>query len=194
MDHIPYADIVRRLFADGTLLAAQRLTGGVSADVFRLDIARSEGGSETVVLRVHGATHGGHPADLEYRLLQTLYAGGLPVPEPLLMDDQCTILKDPYLVMSYIQGETVIAEDAKDVEAVEAIEAVEVVEAAEAVEAVEVTEAAKDVEAVEAIEDAEDQEKVNSVDHSRSTTSTAKKEKKKTKGRSKVSQRCPPHP
>lgn len=109
-----YEKIVRQLFPDGRLTSTRRLTGGVSADVFRLEVESEDGESQAVVLRIHGNSYGGHPADLEYRLLQTLHAGGLPVPEPMLVDSGGAVLEDPYLVMSFVPGDTEIPDDAKE--------------------------------------------------------------------------------
>lgn len=104
MNRDSYEAVVSRLFPDSALRSASRLAGGVSADVYRLDVDRSDGGTQSVVLRVHGAAHHGHPADLEYRLLQALRRAGLPVPEPLFVDTSGALLKAPFLVTGFIEG------------------------------------------------------------------------------------------
>lgn len=104
MSHDPYAGIVARLFPGAELATRVRLTGGVSADVHRLDLTRADGRAASLVLRVHGNSHSGHPAELEYRLLQALYRGGVPVPEPLLVDVSGSLLADPFLVMAFVEG------------------------------------------------------------------------------------------
>jgi len=81
-----------------------RLAGGVSADVYRLDVVLANGGTASLVLRVHGASHSGHSAEIEYLLLQALYRRGVPVPEPLLVDASGYLLADPFLVMSFVDG------------------------------------------------------------------------------------------
>jgi aminoglycoside phosphotransferase (APT) family kinase protein len=43
----------------------------------------------------------------EHRLLRHLYAAGLPVPKPVLLDDSCSLADRPYLVVGYIEGEPV---------------------------------------------------------------------------------------
>lgn len=93
-----------RVHPGATLVAKTRLAGGVSADVYRLDLILADGSSTRVVLRVHGASHSGHPADLEFRLLRALYRGGLPVPEPLLVDTSGTLLPEPFLVIAHVDG------------------------------------------------------------------------------------------
>lgn len=108
MSHDPHADIVTRLFPGAALEAMVRLAGGVSADVHRLDLKLADGRTTSVVLRVHGASHSGHPAELEYRLLQALHEGGVPVPEPLLVDTSGRLLPDPFLVMAFAEGTSAI--------------------------------------------------------------------------------------
>lgn len=101
-DH--YAGIVTRLVPSAELKAAARLAGGVSADVHRLDLNLVDGRSTCLVLRAHGASHFGHPAELEYQLLQALAPDGMSVPVPLFVDVSGNLLADPFLVMSFVKG------------------------------------------------------------------------------------------
>jgi len=73
-----------------------RLLGGVSADVYRVDLKLISGDTKSIVIRAHGASHCGLPAKLEYRLLKALYLSGLPVPLPLFVDVSNSILSMPY--------------------------------------------------------------------------------------------------
>jgi len=102
------ADLVAQILPGAEVTSVARLTGGVSADVYRLDVCTPGGGDASLVLRVQGATHSGHAAGLEYRLLQALYLGGALVPEPLMVDDSGQLLADPFLVMRYVEGDTQI--------------------------------------------------------------------------------------
>jgi aminoglycoside phosphotransferase (APT) family kinase protein len=104
MTHDRFAAIATRVYPGATLEATSRLAGGVSAEVHRLDLRLTDGSTTRVVLRVHGATHSGHGAELEHQLLKTLYRGGLPVPEPLLVDVSGTLLTEPYLVIAFVDG------------------------------------------------------------------------------------------
>ncbi|MGI9333620.1 MAG: phosphotransferase family protein [Gammaproteobacteria bacterium] len=108
MNHGPYAGIVTRLFPGAELEAMVRLTGGVSADVHRLDLNLVDGRTTSLVLRAHGASHSGHSTELEYQLLQALYRGGVPVPEPLLVDVSGSLLADPFLVMAFVEGTSAV--------------------------------------------------------------------------------------
>lgn len=104
MDTGPYASIITQLFPDATLIAQDHLTGGVSAEVSRLDLEHADGRSFSVVLRIHGASHAGHTAELEFDLLQSLGRVGLPVPEPIHRSTAAGDAQAPYLVMEYIDG------------------------------------------------------------------------------------------
>ena len=108
MSHDPYADVVEHLFPRAELEAVVRLTGGVSADVHRLDVKLDDGRTTSVVLRAHGASHSGHSAELEYQLLQTLRGGGVPVPEPMLVDESGGLIAAPYLVMAFVEGSSAV--------------------------------------------------------------------------------------
>jgi len=103
--------IVRRVFAPAnkpTVDNVSRLVGGVSADVYRLDLSVANGPDQSVVLRAHRASHSGHPAELEYQLLTSLRQKGLPVPQPLEVDASCTTLAQPFLVIEFVAGSSEI--------------------------------------------------------------------------------------
>ncbi len=91
-----------------------RLTGGVSAEVYRLDVApaasrHNSEALEQVVLRLHGPQHNGHCAQLEFDLLHALHSVGLPVPRPLSVQADAELAGYPFLLIEYIQGSTHIA-------------------------------------------------------------------------------------
>lgn len=100
--------VARWLAPGGRLLRAWQLTGGVSAQVTALAIARADGTPWTVVVRQHGqrdlqadpaiATH-------EFALLRLLQASGVPVPTPIAVDESGAIFATPYLVVEYIAGQ-----------------------------------------------------------------------------------------
>lgn len=108
MSHEPYAEIASTVFRGAKLRTMVRLAGGVSADVYRLDLDLSDGGATSLVLRVHGASHSGLSAEVEYLLLQALHRGGVPVPKPLLVDVSGSVLADPFLVMSFVDGTSAV--------------------------------------------------------------------------------------
>jgi aminoglycoside phosphotransferase (APT) family kinase protein len=107
-------EIVRAHVPDVSLAAITALKGGVSADVSRLDLQDKNGRSFSAVLRVHGPTHNGHNAALEFALLQSLTAAGLPVPGPIAFDDTRQVASHPFVVLHHIAGETAIAAQSVD--------------------------------------------------------------------------------
>lgn len=98
-------------FPGAQLSSFETLTGGVSADVTRLDMILPGGGTRSVVLREHGDRHDGHELATEFAVLQAVHAAGLAVPEPLACDDSGSLLDNPWLLMEFIEGSTEIPSD-----------------------------------------------------------------------------------
>lgn len=92
-------------FPESTVTGIERLTGGVSADVHRIDLDVG-GAPRSVVVREHGERHGGHPAGTEFALLQALHESGVLVPKPLALDISKTISEHDCLVIEYIAGDS----------------------------------------------------------------------------------------
>ncbi len=103
------AALVTAHWPGARLLAAKPLIGGVSAQVYRLDVADASGHASAHVLRVHGPAHGGHDADLEFALLRALHDLGLPVPRPVAVDTSRTLLDHAYLLLGFVDGTVEIA-------------------------------------------------------------------------------------
>jgi len=89
----------------GTLLVHEPLAGGVSARVIALDLALSDGSRRRVVVRQPGAAEwkdtDQQSARREFELLAHLHQSGLPVPQPLLLQDQ---RQPPFFVMAFVEG------------------------------------------------------------------------------------------
>ena len=98
----------------GRLVGIHALMGGVSAAVFGLEIATSNGGRRRVVLRQHRAVelkrHAPTVTAKEYRLLAALHRLGFAVPEPYVYVDTDAEAA-PYLVMAWVDGSTELASD-----------------------------------------------------------------------------------
>jgi len=92
-------------FPESIVTGIARLTGGVSADVHRIDLD-DRGAPRSVVVREHGERHGGHPASIEFALLQALHESGVLVPKPLAIDISKTISEHDCLVIEYIPGDS----------------------------------------------------------------------------------------
>jgi aminoglycoside phosphotransferase (APT) family kinase protein len=103
-----YTRIAQQVFPGAVVTHAATLTGGVSADIYRLELLLTDSSTKNLVLRAHRSDHSGHPAELEYQLLRALYQSALPVPEPLLVDTSASLLQAPYLLMAFVEGSSVI--------------------------------------------------------------------------------------
>ncbi len=94
-------------YARGAALdSIERMEGGVSAEVYHLVLLQPDGSKEHVVLRIHGASHYGHAAELEFRILKALSRAGICVPEPLSIDASCSLLENPYLIIAFVEGDS----------------------------------------------------------------------------------------
>src|SRR6185437_4478367 len=97
-DNEMFARMLRRFDPASTLLRTWTLTGGVSAQVTALEIARPDGQVQKLLVRRHGvADLKGNPniAADEFTLLRTLHAEGFPVPQPLYLDGSGDIFPTP---------------------------------------------------------------------------------------------------
>lgn len=103
------ARLVRRIDPGARLVGAWTLAGGVSARITALEIERSGGQTEKLVVRQHGALdlaqNPGVAAD-EFRLLRTLHAAGLPVPAPRYVDASGDVFGTPCIVVDFMAGTT----------------------------------------------------------------------------------------
>jgi aminoglycoside phosphotransferase (APT) family kinase protein len=100
---------VLELEPNGQLVGIRELAGGVSADVFGLDIVTAAGGRRRVVYRRHRASgfkqHTQRVTAKEYGLLAALHRQGFAVPEPYLHNDTDG-LTAPYMMIEWIDGST----------------------------------------------------------------------------------------
>jgi aminoglycoside phosphotransferase (APT) family kinase protein len=102
--------LLRAVDADLTLVQAHALTGGVSAQVTRIDALRPDGTADSLVLRQYGAANlRSDPlsASHEYQLPTLLRAAKLPVPRPRYADESRAILPVPLLVTEFVEGTAV---------------------------------------------------------------------------------------
>lgn len=111
------AAVAHHLDAGCTVLRAWPLEGGVSARVTAIELIRSSGAGETVVLRQPNPARleeNPRAAWQEYTLLSRLHRAGLPVPAAIDLDDSSEVLGAPYLVMEYIDGAATVAPEMLD--------------------------------------------------------------------------------
>jgi aminoglycoside phosphotransferase (APT) family kinase protein len=93
--------IVEHVAPGARVLAAARLTGGVSAIITGATIARADGREERIVVRQHREV-AGKPAPeerarREFALLEALHARGVPVPRPRYFVAPVTLVVDRVL-------------------------------------------------------------------------------------------------
>lgn len=99
--------VAREIFPTGGLVAARRLTGGISAQTTAMTVQLPGGELREIVLRQFpniGNTEFAATVALEFRLVEFLHRAGIPVPQPLFLDESGTIFRDPYWVMVYVEG------------------------------------------------------------------------------------------
>jgi aminoglycoside phosphotransferase (APT) family kinase protein len=99
--------LTRKIDATATLLRAWPLEGGISAQVMAIELIPQDGTSRRLVVRKHGAADladNPNVAADEFRLLHILRASGIPVPEPVLVDNSGEIFGSPCVVISFIDG------------------------------------------------------------------------------------------
>src|SRR5215212_9732453 len=104
--------VIERCAPDSQLLRVTPLTGGFSAEVTALDVRRSDGREQRLVLRLHGERDlhsNAEVAAVEFRALQIVFSAGVPVPEPFYLDRACDIFPTPYLITSFVEGATEFA-------------------------------------------------------------------------------------
>ncbi len=109
-DPVALRRLLREVDPDLTLVRARALTGGVSAQVTRIDAAEPGGAVDSLVVRQYGAANlrsDPRVAAHEYQLLTLLHAAGLQVPRPRLADESRRIVPVPCLIIDFVDGATI---------------------------------------------------------------------------------------
>ncbi|NRA57302.1 MAG: phosphotransferase [Phycisphaerales bacterium] len=109
--------VVRRCFPGATLRGVEALTGGVSAQVHRLDLDLPGGESTSVVLRIHGDDPNALTADREFALLRAVCDTGVPVPRPIDVDAGGDLIGRPWVLMPFVDGATELPDADRGIEA-----------------------------------------------------------------------------
>ncbi len=102
-----FEQVAQKIVAQGKLLRAWELTGGISAQVTALEIERPDGQIEKVIVRQHGAVDRKQNPNIaadEFKLLRHLNTAGLATPRPYLVDASGDIFDLPYIVIEFIDG------------------------------------------------------------------------------------------
>jgi aminoglycoside phosphotransferase (APT) family kinase protein len=105
-----YAELIAARIDPGcTVIRAWQLEGGVSAQVMAFETVDSNGDSQKMIVRQHGAIDFAHNPRIafdEFKLLRTLYDEELPVPQPYFLDESNDILPTPYLVTAFVDADS----------------------------------------------------------------------------------------
>lgn len=105
-----FQQLAHKVHPGAKLVEYKKLEGGVSAQVFALNIELPDGNTQKLVVRQYGEADlksDLHIAAHEFELLRLLKTRSLPVPEPFYVDESCKILPSPYTVIEFINGQTV---------------------------------------------------------------------------------------
>ena len=109
IDRQTFSQAIKRFAPGARLLCAWDLEGGVSARTVAVEFERPTGGREKAVVRLHGEVDRVSNSEIasdEFRLLKIVRAAGIPAPLPLFLDASCELFEIPYLVVSFVEGET----------------------------------------------------------------------------------------
>lgn len=101
--------LIAAALPEGRVVAHRPLKGGVSADVTLFDVKMPDGSVRQCVAREQGASHCGHPPQLEFQLLSALHEFGLPVARPLAYSAGDEDGKRPGVLSEYAAGSTAIS-------------------------------------------------------------------------------------
>lgn len=116
-ENLPFNELLQRIEPNIQLHRAWELTGGVSAQVTALEVLLPDGQARKMVVRQPGEAdlaQNPHIAADEYKLLRLLTAAGLPAPTPYLFDESREIMPTPYVVIEYVEGETILSATAPE--------------------------------------------------------------------------------
>jgi aminoglycoside phosphotransferase (APT) family kinase protein len=106
-DGIPVWDaIAARSVPGGRFVRAWSFAGGLSSSMTVLDVDVPGAIRQRLVVRRARPDAGRRAPSIarEYRLVEKLSAGGLAVPVPVLLDESCDVLAQPYAVYRYVEG------------------------------------------------------------------------------------------
>jgi aminoglycoside phosphotransferase (APT) family kinase protein len=110
-ENLGFERLVGEMYPAGRLIRSWTLTGGVSAQVTALEIALPGNKVKKVVVRRYGEADLAGDSQIaahEFALLQTVQAAGVPVPTPLFYDQSGRIFPKPFIVIEFVEGETVL--------------------------------------------------------------------------------------
>lgn len=108
-----FQSLLETIAPGSDFVAIHPLEGDFSNSTYLVDCKASDGSLFQIVTRryaIFGDYDRGEKARREFKTLQLLTKYGLPVPEPLYLDDTGTILGSPGIVTRYMPGKLVMAQ------------------------------------------------------------------------------------
>ena len=100
------------LFPGVRLIDIKPLEGGVSSDVFLIEV-QIDLTLKKLVLRTSGSLPAENIIETEFELLKVIYGKEIPCAEPLLLDTSCKTMDKEFMLMSFLEGSIDIP-DGKD--------------------------------------------------------------------------------
>lgn len=105
------AEIVAALAPGARLVESTPFRGGLSSEMLLVETELADGSRRRFVVRRARGERGSIPLTVEFRLLEEIWTRGLPVPEPLLLDESGTLSELPYMVLAYVEGSPRVTND-----------------------------------------------------------------------------------
>ena len=96
-------EIIEIFSPSAELMNFKRLEGGVSSDVFQIEI-ELEKNLKKLVLRSEGGPPAENTIKTEFELLKILHETEIPCAEPLFLDTSRKILDKEFMLMSHLEG------------------------------------------------------------------------------------------
>lgn len=103
IDKERFLKLTEILSPEGDLIYFSRLEGGVSCDVFLLEVKEGTKINKFVV-RTEGLPTSENTVETEFYLLKSISNKQVPTAEAFYFDNSCEILDKPFIVMSFLEG------------------------------------------------------------------------------------------
>lgn len=103
IDKERFLKLTEILSPEGDLIYFSRLEGGVSCDVFLLEVREGTKINKFVV-RTEGLPTSENTVETEFYLLKSISNKQVPTAEAFYFDNSCEILDKPFMVMSFLEG------------------------------------------------------------------------------------------
>jgi aminoglycoside phosphotransferase (APT) family kinase protein len=101
--------IVKNIYPKAEIQSVERLVGGVSAEVYRIDLGHKRKATQKIVFRMMGKS--GLQSAQEFSLISKLWAGGVPVPRPLFYGESGAHFDRPFVIMEFVDSSSEIPID-----------------------------------------------------------------------------------